>query len=151
MPVYELIAVTEQEDWDTCHKIRQEELWNAKHLTGYDRNHQGNHIPENISLLLKRDGTGIATVRFDLQNNNTAIIRLVAVTSSEQGKGVGGILNAHILDFAKANNVNKILVNAFIETIGYYKKMGFQEGIWDQDEYQNTRVGMKSVQMSISL
>src|SRR5712692_4928818 len=123
---YELIAVSTPDDWIAYHRIRREELFEARGRYGvYDSNHPDEGLQNHFPLLLKCNGMAVATVRLDLHEQDIAVIRLVAVTRSEQAKGHGRILGKHIEEFARKEGVRKLVVNAARDAVGYYERLGF--------------------------
>lgn len=139
---YELIKVTDLEDWQVYHNIRRTVLFEAEGLFNvYKENAPGNFLPENHPLLLKNNGIATATARLDFIKDNKAIIRLVAVEASEQRQGHGRILGAMVEDYAQMKGVDELYVNASLSAVGYYQKMGWQEYIWNQAEIDNHSMG----------
>ncbi|HUO56108.1 MAG TPA: GNAT family N-acetyltransferase [Candidatus Paceibacterota bacterium] len=145
---YELVsALGNPADWDTYHRIRREELFEERGRIGmYDPYRIGEKIPNNFPLLLKFQNRGIGTARLDVRDDGTAVIRLVAVTKGEQGKGHGLHLAKWVEDFARTKDVHKILANAAPEALGYYEKLGYTRDEWDSSEL--TGISANSIQMS---
>jgi N-acetylglutamate synthase-like GNAT family acetyltransferase len=133
--LYELVAVDSPDDWATYHRIRREELFEARGRYGiYDSNRTDERLHNHFPLLLKYDGTAVATVRLDVHEGNIAVVRLVAVTRSEQSKGHGRILGKCIEEFARRKGVRKLVVNAAPDAVGYYQRLGFSRETWDGAE-----------------
>lgn len=146
MSNYELVQVKSPEDWATYHQIRKDELFDARNRDiDYNENHPDEHAPQNTPFLLKGEVAGLATTRFDRLGDGLAAIRLVAVTKSEQGKGLGLILGEKLVEFAKSEGIHKLVVNANPEAVEYYRKMGFSEEIWDENELVG--ISSNSIQM----
>lgn len=147
---YELVNVTTEDDWETYHRIRREELFEARGRQGvYDANHPDDTNPKHINFLLKQDGVGIATTRFDRLDERTAAIRLVAVTKLLQGKGVGRTLAEKTLRFAREQGVGMLVVNSAPTAVGFYERFGFQRESWGTDELVG--ISSQSVQMVLRL
>lgn len=79
-------------------------------------------------------------IHFGLYDNNTLIsvvstfisenslqFRKFATLSSEQGKGYGGLLLAHIIQFAKNEHCSRMWCNARCNASAFYAKFGFTE------------------------
>ena len=134
----------------TYHRIRREELFEARGRHGvYDPAHPDEHAPGHSPLLLKLDDRGVSTTRLDLRAGGVAVVRMVATSGSERGKGHGRALMAHIETFARAHGVTTLVVNAAPEAVGYYERMGFAREIWDTSELVG--INATSVQMSKTL
>ncbi|MDP3646189.1 MAG: GNAT family N-acetyltransferase [bacterium] len=145
---YELVSALENSaDWDTYHRIRREELFEAKGRIGiYDPDRAEERFPDHFPLLLKHLDRGIGTTRLDVRDDGTAIIRLVAVTKAEQGKGHGFELAKQVEEFARTKGTHKLLVNAAPEALGYYEKLDYVRDNWDPNEL--TGISANSIQMS---
>lgn len=131
---YELIVVATAEDLTRYHEIRRVELFEARGSSAYDSNRPEEKKPGHFQLLLKLNGVGIATTRFDLLGNGVAAIRLVAVTRAEQGKGHGRILSQLTEGFAREKRVSKLVVNAAPGAVQYYRRMSFVPESWNPSE-----------------
>ena len=147
-PEYELVSALENTaDWDTYHRIRREELFEARgHVGVYDPNRPEEKFPNHIPLLLKFENRGIGTTRLDVRADGTAIVRLVAITSAEQGKGHGAELARQVENLARLKGALKLLVNAAPEALGYYERLGYVRDDWDAGEL--TGHAANSIQMS---
>lgn len=144
---YSLIRVEDLSDWEAYHGIRRAELFDAKGRIGiYDPNRPEERAPGNFPLLLKFHGRDVGTTRLDVRQDGTAIIRLVAVPKTEQGKGHGRELARQVEAVARQNGTKKMLVNAAPEAVGYYEKLGYVRDDWDPSELQG--ISADSVQMS---
>lgn len=142
--------VRTQEEWDAYHRIRREELFEARGRLGvYDATHPDEYKAGNTPLLLKKNGLGVATTRLDKLDDITAAIRLVAVTKSMQGTGLGQLLIARTVLLARTIGVARIVVNAAPSASGFYKRVGFLEETWDPAE--PTRNTLAGVQMALYL
>lgn len=144
---YELVVVQSPDEWESYHRIRREELFEAKGRIGiYDSNRPEERLSGNFPLLLKWKGDAIGTTRLDMGPDGTSVIRLVAVSKAEQGKGHGKVLAECVEKFAQQRGVTKFFVNAAPEALGYYKKLGYTEDIWNPAEL--TGISADSIQMS---
>jgi len=131
---YELVsALANTSDWETYHRLRREELFDAKGRGGiYDANRAEEKLPNHFPLLLKFENRGIGTTRLDVRSDRTAVIRLVAIAKNEQGKGHGLELAKRVEQVAREKGTNRLLVNAAPEAVGYYEKLGYVRDDWDQ-------------------
>ena len=131
---YELLVVNSPDDWNAYHQIRREELFEARGRYGiYNPHHPDESLQNHFPLLLKYNGIAIATVRLDVQEDR-AVVRLVAVTRSEQSKGHGRVLGENVEDFVRRKGIKKLVVNAAPDAVGYYERLGFSREIWDGAE-----------------
>ena len=142
---YLLERLATDKDWLSYNNIRKEELFAD---IDYENNHPDEKIPDNYPLLLKLDNKALATVRVDIREN-IAILRLLAVTKSEQYKGHGKQLLLHIEEFVKKHDVTKLAVNSDSKAVGYYQKIGFKKEMWDKNELQG--IAEDCVQMTKKL
>ncbi|WP_338793754.1 GNAT family N-acetyltransferase [Bernardetia sp. MNP-M8] len=70
----------------------------------------------------------------------------MAVTSKEQGNGIGKLLVKHCLDFAKNNSISTIILysNTQLQSaIHLYKKIGFEEIPLEEGLYQRANIKMQ--------
>lgn len=147
---YLLEVVNTPEEWEAYHLIRRQELFEARGRIGiYDANRPEEHAESNFPLLLTLNGHGIATTRLDLRDDGTAVIRLVAVSKANQGKGHGRVLAKLVDDFARLKGVKKLLVNADPSALGYYEKLSYVREDWDPSELVG--ISSSSIQMSKTL
>jgi N-acetylglutamate synthase-like GNAT family acetyltransferase len=132
---YELVEVTEPDDWAAYHTIRRQELFEAKGRHGiYDPNRPDERLPGMHHHLLKADGRPVGTTRLDIRDDGTCVFRLVAITASEQGKGHGRVLGALVEDRARGYGAHTAYVNAALTALGYYEATGWQRHVWDEEE-----------------
>jgi GNAT superfamily N-acetyltransferase len=147
---YQLVVVARPDDWDAYHSIRRIELFEARGRIGvYDPDHADDRAPDHFPLLLKWNGTAIATTRLDVRAAGLAIVRLVAVVHAEQRKGHGRALAARTEAFARDRGVTRLLVNAAADAVGFYERIGFVREPWDAAELVGWNA--HSVQMAKSL
>lgn len=131
---YELRPVRSPEEWHHLHHIRRTVLFTPeRHSVDYDENHPDDRAERNVPFLLLFDARPVGVFRLDLRGE-VAIVRLVAVTEREQGKGHGRKLNALVEAEARQRGVKTLRVNAAPEALGYYEKMGWQCTNWDKSE-----------------
>lgn len=136
---YELVEVTRKNDWKSYHRIRKQVLFEDRgRFSAYDPNHPDEFLQSNTPLLLKLNGSPLGTVRLDRRDEQTAVVRLVAIKKGEQRKGHGKALDRKLLSYAKKKLISVLYVNAAPEAIGYYKKTGWQEHLWDASELQRS-------------
>ncbi|ARP99195.1 GNAT family N-acetyltransferase [Pseudorhodoplanes sinuspersici] len=144
--VYELAVVATADDLDRYHAIRRAELFEARSRRDYDSAHPDEIKPNHFRLLLKCNGIGVATTRFDLLGDGVAALRLVAVTRAEQRRGYGRVLADLIEALARQKGISKLVVNAAPDAIGYYERMGFVREAWDPAELVG--ISADSIQMA---
>lgn len=133
---YKLDIVTIDEEWSSYHAIRRVELFEERERHNYDENHEDEYKDNHFPLVLKFDGEVIGVVRLDLKDNQTAIMRLVAITKNEQRKGHGLVLAEKFIQLARDKGAKKICVNAEPKALGFYEKLGFYKNVWDREEQE---------------
>jgi N-acetylglutamate synthase-like GNAT family acetyltransferase len=143
---YQLAIVATEQDRDVYHAIRRAELFDAKGRNNYLADHPDETRPDHYQLLLKWNGSGVATTRFDILRAGVAAIRLVAVTRTQQGRGHGRVLAELTEAFARGKGVSKLVVNAAPDAVGYYERLGFGPEDWDPAELVG--ISADSVQMA---
>ena len=132
---YELIEVRDPADWAAYHTIRRQELFEARGRFGvYDENHPDETAPNAHCYLLKLDGRPLGTTRLDVRDDGTAVVRMVAVTAAEQGRGHGRALGRLVEERAKDFGARTLLVNAADTAVGFYYSTGWRDHVWDQAE-----------------
>jgi N-acetylglutamate synthase-like GNAT family acetyltransferase len=132
---YELVEVTESDDWAAYHAIRRQELFeaNGRHNI-YDANRPDERHPGMHHYLLRANGRPVGTTRLDVRDDGTCVFRLVAITASEQGKGHGRVLGGMVEVRARAFGAHTAYVNAAPTALGYYEATGWQRFVWDEAE-----------------
>lgn len=123
--VIELVKVAREDQWTAYHHIRRLVLFERRGLEGYDENHPDDVATGHIPLLLCRDNLAIGTVRLDLQGNDVAIVRLVAIMPEHQRRGFGRILMAELEILAAKQGVVRLEVSAARDAVPFYRKLGW--------------------------
>jgi GNAT superfamily N-acetyltransferase len=123
-------------DWQAFHDIREAELFVSRGRPAgtYDRNHPDDRDPANLPLLLKHDGRPVGVVRLDDRGDGTAVIRLLAVRSDEQGRGHGRALEALMTAHAAARGFHTLYLNAAPSAVGFYETLGWGRYTWSAAE-----------------
>ena len=90
-------------------------------------------VPKNIEM----DGKDSECIHFLMSNNNNPIgtarikmsgkIERVSILKPNRNKGLGSRLMNFIIDAAKENCFERIYLHSQIESIGFYKNLGFIE------------------------
>jgi len=149
---YELRPVTTEADWRAMHDIRRATLFTPDrhpgHVIVYDENHPHDHNPHNQPFLLMLDGAPIGVVRLD-DRGSEGVVRLVAIVPELQARGHGRVLGRLVEEEARRRGMQRLMLNAFIGSIGFYEKMGWHAEVWDAAE--STEYAGRSMQMTKSL
>ncbi|WP_026158592.1 GNAT family N-acetyltransferase [Rhizobium leguminosarum] len=119
-----VVQVSADEHWSAYHDIRSAVLFDARGLTGYDANpddRRDGHFP----LLLLLENTPVGAARLDLTGDETAWVRTVAIRTECQGKGYGRMLMTGLEKFASQHGVERLLVNAARDAVGFYGALGW--------------------------
>lgn len=81
---------------------------------------------DGIHFGLFDHNTLVSVVSTFIQNNEMQF-RKFATLTTEQGKGYGGLLLAHIIQFAKNEQCTRMWCNARCNASAFYAKFGFTE------------------------
>lgn len=73
------------------------------------------------------DKNALISVVSTFIKEDTMQFRKFATLNSEQGKGYGSLLMAHIIQFAKDENCKRMWCNARCNASAFYAKFGFTE------------------------
>ncbi|WP_299844876.1 GNAT family N-acetyltransferase [uncultured Roseovarius sp.] len=132
-------------DWDAFHRIRRAELFTSKgKMSPYDENHADDRVPENTPYLLEVDGQAVGVARLD-RRENIGIIRLVAISATRQGQGLGRILGDLLDREAMVAGIEVLRVNAGRDVVGFYERLGWKAAPWDKSELRG--IAANAVQM----
>ncbi|WP_157763294.1 GNAT family N-acetyltransferase [Pseudomonas citronellolis] len=134
---YALLKVSLEADWQAYHDIRRRVLWEERGKYNYNSNLPDEYAISNHPLLLKLAGRPIGTTRLDDYGRGRGIVRLVAISLSDQRQGHGRILSELVEDYARRLFLEVLLVNAAPDAVGFYKKMSWQTQVWDNAEYMS--------------
>lgn len=135
---YQIVKVEPgSEDWVKFHEIQRTALF---HQAVEEYNPQYNdacfHRPAKRSLLLlKWQGEAVGITTLDQFSDASAATRAVAIGEEFQGAGHGRALGLLTQEFAKALGVKTLCVNAGDHAVDFYRKLGFEKEIWDENEY----------------
>lgn len=91
------------------------------------------------------NGQPIGATRLDDLGNGRGAVRLVAIATGTQRRGHGRILSALVEQYARELGLTTLFVNAVPGVVGYYEKMGWNAGPWDEAELVGIAVGCKQM------
>ncbi len=132
---YELAPPATPDEWQAFHDIRRTELFERKGRHGvYDPNHPHDRDPRNEPLLLRLGGRPVGTVRLDNFGDGTGVVRMVAVTAGEQGRGHGRTMQEMVELLARGRGIRTLYVNAAPTAVGFYEKTGWSRFNWNPGE-----------------
>ncbi|MBG6211735.1 GNAT superfamily N-acetyltransferase [Labrenzia sp. EL_126] len=127
-------TVKTDKDWSHLHHIRRTVLFaSVRQPVEYDENHPDDREPGDVPYLLILEDRAVGVVRIDYWEN-IAVVRLVVIVESDQGKGHGRQLKALIEAEAKKHGVVTLRVNAAPGAVGYYEKKGWRHATWNVSE-----------------
>lgn len=130
-----LIRITDKNgEWRDYHAIRRSVLWEARGDFSYNDHHPDDTNAANHALLLIRNGRAAGTTRLDDFGDGSGAVRLVAIATDLQKRGLGRELAGHTDDYARELGLHTLYVNAAPEAVGYYEKMGWSFFTWDASE-----------------
>ncbi|WP_375558829.1 GNAT family N-acetyltransferase [Bernardetia sp. OM2101] len=99
-----------------------------------------------VKLKNEKQAKIIATASLLKKTDMTFELGKMAVTSTEQGKGIGKLLLKHCLDFAKEKSISIVILysNTQLQSaIHLYKKIGFEEVQLEKGLYQRANIKMQ--------
>ncbi|WP_237352171.1 GNAT family N-acetyltransferase [Rhizobium sp. N324] len=117
--------MTEIADWQAYHAIRRRVLFELRGLDGYDDKHPDEHEARHIPLLLRKDGVALGTVRLDLSEGATGVVRLVAILPEYQRQGLGRILMSEVERLSAKHGLCRLDVHAAPDAVRFYEKLGW--------------------------
>jgi GNAT superfamily N-acetyltransferase len=131
METHELITPTTDDQWDSYHRIRREELFEARGQLGvYNANHPDDRAPHNHPKLLVYSGDYVGVVRVDI-DKGVAALRRVAIRADAQHRGHGRALLELVQRFARDAGCTKLISFVAPDAVAFYQGSGFdveQEG-----------------------
>lgn len=113
-------------------EVSADVVWPVRHTVMYpDMDFESIKLEEDadgIHLALYGDdvNTLISVVSL-FKNQGELQFRKFATFNEYQGRGYGSALLNYIIEYAKANGINRIWCNARKNATGFYKRAGFQE------------------------
>ena len=147
---YELLSVhPDTEDWKAFHEISRTALFNQNASEYEPESHDAyfSRPATRNNLLLKWHGKPVAITTLDNFENGVAATRGVAVASELQNQGHGRLLGILTQKFAKHCGITMLCVNAGYSATGFYKRLGFNEEIWEPSEYESGEFHETMIQM----
>ncbi|GAB7529192.1 hypothetical protein PS3A_16010 [Pseudomonas sp. 3A(2025)] len=137
MSRYALVNVSTKADWHAYHRIRRQVLWEQRGRNDYNTDLPDEQATANHPLLLKLDGHPIGTTRLDNDGSGRGIVRLVAISLAAQRQGHGRALSTLVEGYARSLGLEVLLVNAALDAVGFYEKMGWKIQVWDKAEHMS--------------
>ena len=113
-------------DWAAYHSIRKRVLWEDRGLSGYDERHPDDRLAGNHPLLLMHDNAPVGTARLDAVGQHLGIVRLVAIESGLQRRGLGRLLMSQVESYARGLGLDRLEVNAARDAEGFYQRLGWE-------------------------
>ncbi|WP_311043612.1 GNAT family N-acetyltransferase [Rhizobium lentis] len=78
-----------------------------------------------MPLLLRKDGLAVGTVRLDLSNDRTGVVRLVAIRRDYQRQGLGRILMCEVEKLSAKHGLCRLELHAAPDAVPFYEKLGW--------------------------
>lgn len=156
---YSLNAVASlSEEWQKFHDIQRFSLFGHSPNDPYDPHYHDTCGIDDMSkfftrklLLLKVNDQAIGITTLDVCNDGSAVTRGVAIREGQRGKGHGRALGNLLEQFARANGLSALHVNADPEKTGYYKKLGYRSHVWSVDELRDWKLGKYSSPIPVQM
>lgn len=121
----ELVRVAREDHWQAYHHIRRHVLFELRGRDGYDDQHPDEYRRGHIPFLLLESGNPVGTVRFDLESEGHAVVRLVAVLPARQRRGLGRAMMAALENEAIEKGVRRLKVHSAPDAVPFYEKLGW--------------------------
>ena len=124
MSLYTIVQPLTEEEVNEYYRIRFEVLrkpWDKSESTTKDET-------ENSSLhfLVKNEkGQSVGTGRMQINSEEEAQVRSMAVLDTYKGKGIGSLILNHIEQLAKEKGIKHIVLDARENAINFYEKNGY--------------------------
>ena len=93
------------------------------------------------NLIMSVGSEAVAVATLDKFGDGSAAVRGVAVGNEFQRRGHGRQLIDLLVDFAKAEGVTKLCVNANPDKVGFYAEAGFAMDVWSETELASCKEG----------
>ncbi len=123
-----LDPVKSPEQWNAYHELRRVVLFENRGLYGvYNQNHPDERAQNNYPMLFYSENIAVGVIRIDLNpEQRSAIFRRLAIRDGQQRRGFGRSLMQHAEAFAVAHGCTSFVVNAALDAVGFYQKLGYQ-------------------------
>ena len=132
--MYRLARVESMDQWRALHAIRREVLFDTGIFPFvYDENRPEDRQHGNTPYLLLLDDRPIGVMRLD-QHGPVGVVRLVAIAAARQRQGHGRAMSRLVDAEASARGIAELRVNAHRDAVGFYRRTGWREHVWDRDE-----------------
>ena len=83
---------------------------------------------DGIVALEKGNVIGYASIHYIKKiTRKSGIIEDVVVKENQRGKGIGKLLVSNLIEKAKKNNCDKIILSSSEKNLKFYQKLGFQK------------------------
>ena len=119
-----IIEPRSQEELEQYYGLRYEILrkpWNQPPSTNQD---EWEHISVHL-LMMDDKGKALATGRLQINSGEEGQVRSMAVRNEWQGKGLGKKMLQHIEHIAAERKLQRIVLDARQEAVGFYEKAGY--------------------------
>jgi GNAT superfamily N-acetyltransferase len=132
---YELVPLATKDDWQAMHRLRRAVLFTPERHPGinYSEDHPDDRKPGNRPFVLRYAGDAIGTFRLDRRGND-GIVRLVAIHEDSQRRGHGRAMMDLMESEARRSGMTGLLVNSAPDAVGFYRRLGWTEEVWDAVE-----------------
>ncbi len=124
MTEYELRSPETPSEWENYHYLCWEVMrkpWNQP--KGSERDPREN---DSWHRAVYSDGQLAGIARLQLDSPALGRVRFMAVAPAFQGKGIGRMLMASLEEIARAQGVEKIVLDAREQAVGFYLVIGYQ-------------------------
>jgi GNAT superfamily N-acetyltransferase len=131
---YVLCTPADESEWAEYHRIRRTALFEPFHPTvTYDPDHPEERKPNHHSLVLKKDGVVIGTIRVDLFDADRAAFRIIAIDLDHQRQGHGAALLRLAEAYARRAGRRRVVLHGNPANTAFYLRNGYVESKWHDD------------------
>jgi GNAT superfamily N-acetyltransferase len=112
------------------HDIRDAVLYKGRGRIDYDRHHPDDVSPANHLLGFWRDDVLLGTLRIDILDGETAVLRSVAIEPRLQRRGFGRQMIEAAERFILESGCRLAVTNAAIDAADFYARLGYERKPW---------------------
>lgn len=127
LPRAEIRKPKSDDEWQTYHDIRINELFSSIPNVVYDPNHPSITNENNHHFLFYLDEEPVGVLHIEIKSHAQAVIRDIAVVSDHQTKGYGAAVLSLAHNWLQERNIHKVNLHSRHEIVDFYKKFGYSE------------------------
>ena len=129
---FEFVNVLVQKDWDTYHRIRQEQIFSHHPDVTYDPNHETLTHPNHFHFILRKLENIVGVCHVEFLDEDRAALRPFAIDAPYQKRGYGTYLLSLVEKWIQYQGKSFIHVHAYSPALNFYKKLGYVPHPFDE-------------------